>query len=80
MRTLTTTDAVVQHFMDVWGNAPTAYDVGPHMTCTEVGALTDLIAALGYPDIANLWLDGHESADHDDDGDQPHVIRYEETS
>ncbi|MFC4245074.1 hypothetical protein ACFOYW_17030 [Gryllotalpicola reticulitermitis] len=56
----------------ILGNIQTAHDVGPRLTCSEVEALAVILRALGAPEAAARWLDGHAV---DDEVDELHYER-----
>lgn len=56
----------VANLVTVW-DGDTAYDLGPHLTCSETEALAELFRAAGEDDLAEALMEGHSTAD--DEGD-----------
>lgn len=48
------------------------YDVAPHFTCGEADAVGHLLEALGLPEEAKAFMEGHI------DGDEPEDAHYAE--
>ena len=53
-------------FVGVWSQGLSA-DIAPALTCTEVDALADLLAAAGRSDAAEAWIDTHRASDEEGD-------------
>lgn len=64
-------DLALQQFFDVWLNDRcTLGDIAGNLTCSEMEALADLLAAHGHHDAADDMRTCH--VEHDDQGDLDH--------
>lgn len=60
--------AIALHeFAQRWADGMLIDDLSGTLTCSELDALTDLLAALGEETVAQAWTDSH--ALHDEEGD-----------
>ncbi len=60
--------AIALHeFARKWADGVLANDLSGKLTCSELDALTDLLATLGEDSAAQAWTDSH--ALHDEEGD-----------
>lgn len=59
--------ATLHEFARKWAEGVLANDLSGKLTCSELDALADLLAALGEEDAAKAWTDSH--ALHDEEGD-----------
>ncbi|CAM4055519.1 hypothetical protein NOGI109294_23865 [Nocardiopsis gilva] len=73
MSTATIPTPLAARFLDVWGDAYLADDLGTRLTCHEVDVLADMLAALGDPGAAATWIGAH--AVDDDEGDAHHTLK-----
>lgn len=58
---------LVETFVDVWRDPKMLRDIGPHLACTEMDALHDLLTMLGEDWAATCLLDGHAAEDESGD-------------
>lgn len=59
--------AALHEFARKWADGVLANDLSGKLTCSELDALADLLAALGEDSAAQAWTDSH--ALHDEEGD-----------
>lgn len=60
--------AIALHeFARAWTTGMLADDLSDKLTCSELDALTELLATLGEERAAQAWTDSHSL--HDEDGD-----------
>lgn len=57
----------LHEFARKWADGVLANDLSGKLTCSELDALADLLAALGEEGAAKAWTESH--ALHDEDGD-----------
>ncbi|MCS5498210.1 hypothetical protein NY547_13250 [Cnuibacter physcomitrellae] len=65
------TTRAFRRFVEVFAAEDTAADLASRLSCTEIDALVDLLAAAGAEDAAACWLDHHGPAD--DPGDEHYL-------
>ena len=49
------------------------YEIGPHLTCSEMDVIHDLLTVLGLTEAAADLYNGHAASDKEDEGDE-HVL------
>ena len=67
--------AIGQSLADVLGDGMTAMHTGGHFTCAEADAIGAALVALGQPDAAAVWIEGHAEGDDEEDSDDHHHIK-----
>lgn len=54
-------------FIEIWNSGLLAFEIGPHLNCSEAESLAAIISALAGEEAGALWIKGHASGDEDED-------------